>query len=130
MEWTLRRTALLLLVATGTELLLALAISVVDRLSFLQALAPVLLLTGASWTIVGMAVSGSGRIAPPLSTAGIYGYAQGVQPSLSSELYISRAGAERVARESMEWLTAGSAFMIPAVLYGLALFLLGLWLVV
>lgn len=129
MESTPRLMATILLAATGAEILLALAISVAGHLSFSQALAPVLIFTGLSWTIVGMFVSGPGRLTPPLTTAGIYGFGRGAQPSLSSELYISRAGAERVARQSMQSLAEGSGFMIPAVLYGLAIFLIGLWLV-
>ncbi len=121
--------ATLLLGATAVELAFALAGSVATDLAFLQVLAPVLVFAGISWTIVGMFVSGPGRVTPPLTTGGFYGYGMGgTQPSLSSELYISRAGAERVARDSMQSLAAGSGFMIPTVLYGLAIFAIGLWL--
>ena len=119
----------ILLAATGVELVLAFGVSVVGRLPYLGALAAVFLFTGVSWTIVGMLVSGTGRITPPLTTAGFYGFGRGTQPSLSSELYISPAGAERVAKQNMQSLAEGSGFMIPAVLYGLAIFVIGLWLV-
>ncbi len=128
MEWTPRFMATLLLAATAVELGIALAVSVATQLAFLPALAPVLIFTGLGWTVVGMLVSGPGRITPPLTTAGFYGYGGGAQPSLSSEMYISRPGAERVARKSMQSLAAGSGFMIPAILYGVAIFVIGLWL--
>lgn len=126
MEWTPRRMAILLLAATGFELVAALAVSAIAGLSYLQALVPVFLVTGVGWTIVGMFASGSGEITPPTTTAG--GYYGWAQPSTPSELYVSRAGSERVAEESMQRLAAGSGFMIPAVLYGVALFVVALWL--
>ncbi len=125
MEWTPGFMATLLLGATAIELGIALAVSVATHLAFLQVLAQVLVFTGLGWTIAGMIVSGAGRITPPLTTDG---FAGGAQPSLSSELYISRAGADRVARENVRSLAAGSGFMIPAVLYGVAIFAIGLWL--
>lgn len=128
MEWTPRLVAGILVMATGVELLGALAISVVARMAYLETLAPVLIFMGAGWTIVGMAVSGPGRLAPPPTTLG--GYGTGIAPpSLSSEFYISRAGAERVARDSIQRLERGSPFMMPAVLYGLAIFVIGMLLV-
>ena len=46
---------------------------------------------------------------------------QSVQPSASSEFYVSARGAERVAQESMQRMVPRSRPMILAVLYGLAL---------
>ncbi len=115
----------ILVVATAVELGGAWVISFVAHMGFLAALAPILLFMGAGWTLLGMAVSGSGRLAPPPTTLGGYGAGYG-QGSLSSEFYISRAGAERVARESAQRLERGASFMVPAILYGAALFGIGI----
>ncbi len=128
MEWTPRLVVGILALATVVELAGAGILSVVTRTGFLAVLAPLLIFMGAAWTIVGMAVSGSGRLTPPQTTLGGYG-AGGGQASLSNEFYISRAGAERVARDNAQRLERGSPFMIPAVLYGLALFVIGMLLV-
>lgn len=128
MEWTPRFMGTLLLAATGVELGFTLAVSVATQVPVLQVLAPVLIFMGIGWTVAGMLVSGPGRVTPPLTLGGSYGSGGGAQPSLASELYISRAGADRLARESVRSLDAGSGFMIPAVLYGVALFAIGLWL--
>lgn len=123
-EWTPRLTGGILLLATAVELVGAVILSVVTGMALAAVVPPVLIFMGVGWTLVGMAVSGSGRLAPPPTTLGGYGGGTG-QASLSSEFYISRAGAERVARENAERLERGSAFMVPAVLYGVALFVIG-----
>lgn len=125
MEWTSRLVVGILAAATAVELGGALVLSLTTRTGYLAVLAPVLIFMGAGWTIAGMAVSGSGRLAPPPTTLGGYGAGYG-QASLSSEFYISRPGAERVARDSAQRLERGSPFMVPAVLYGLALFVIGM----
>ncbi len=129
MEWTYRLTAGILLVATAVEVALAFGFSAVTQIALAEAAAGVFLFAGAGWIFAGMFVSGSGRVAPPLTTAPVYGLGgTSVQPSASSELIVSRAGAERVAQESVSNLARGSPFMIPAVLYGLALLAISLWL--
>lgn len=130
MEWTHRLVAGILLGATCVEVTVALLLGAYGGLGLADALSAVFGVAGVAWTLVGMFASGAGRVAPPLTTgpgSGLGGL--GPQPSASSEIYISRAGADRVAKESIRRLAHGSPFMVPAVLYGITLLAVGLWLV-
>jgi hypothetical protein len=114
--------------ATAAELAIAYGVSVAYGMAYTAALNLILLMAGFFWAFAGFLWSGGGRLAPPLTTAPPTGGVSMGNPSLASEFYLSPEGAEALARDSIGRLEAGADFMVVAILYGVVLLALALYL--